>query len=89
MGHAIVIDIFNDVIKEPTRLIKTNTTNYGEIKGFGCTILPCLSPEEIYSMYASAYSDTQETPMKIMYLDNQNNKKSSLRSSARGCWKTR
>lgn len=89
MGHAIVIDIFNDVIKEPTKLIKTNTTNYGEIKGFGCTILPCLSPEEIYSMYAAGYTEMNDNKKKIIYLDNQNNKKSSLRSSARGCWKTR
>ncbi len=88
MGHAIVIDIFNDV-KEPTKMIETNTTNYGEIKGYGCTILPCLSPEEIYSMYAAGYTEMNDNKKKIIYLDNQNNKKSSLRPSARGCWKTR
>ncbi|WP_215085445.1 hypothetical protein [Exiguobacterium sp. s78] len=60
MGYAILINIFHDV-KESTRMIKTNTTNYGEIKEYGCTILPCLSPDKIYDMYAAAYSESKET----------------------------
>ncbi len=84
MGHAILIDIFNDV-KEPTRMIKTNTTKYGEVKGYGCTVLPCLSPDEINNMYAAAYSAPTETPIKIMYLNNRK----SYYDKVKGCQKTR
>lgn len=88
MGHAILIDIFNDV-KEPTRMIKTNTTNYGEIKGYGCTILPCLSPEEIYNMYAAGYTEMNDNKKKIIYLDDTRANRTSLRSITRGCCKAR
>lgn len=53
-------------------MIKTNSTNYVEIKGYGCTILPCLFPDEITNMYASAYSESKETPIRIMYLTIEN-----------------
>lgn len=86
MAHAIVIDIFNDV-EQSTKLINTN--EYTGVVNYGSTIIPCLPPEEIYNMYAAGYTDMNENKKKIIYLDNKKTNKTPLRSSARGCWKTR
>lgn len=60
-------------------MIKTDSTNYGEIKGYGCTILPYLFTDEITNMYASAYSESKELPIKIMYLNNRKSHNSNVR----------